>query len=748
MSIELPIEFLPKFDKALKSFDEFRGKVDNEISGINSSFGTLGTAAKAFVALFAVNKIVDGMQAMIAESAEAERAFSEMAGALRAAGDYSERNAAQFKSLADELAAASEFGDDLILSQVKIAKQFNLTNREAAELMRTAVDLAAATDKDLGGAVLKLGQTYDGTAGRLAQMFPQLQNLTKEQLRQGAAVDILGAKYQGSALRALETYAAQVKRLGEEYGELQEAGGDTFTQNKAVIEFFKGLGQTLRGLTTLIEENKVAIADFVSSGVLIFVQSIGIAIQMTKTLVSSLSILWSQLKLAGSGFQVLWQAMGGRMTESVNTARDAWKQYGKDLETIGKRNQSFDSATERVAELANKIEKASFENSKLAKSVKTVADGFDSLRGSGVGAVTDIRAEFEELEKKLKTMGTDQAETLAREFKNSVDILEQARKAGFLNEVRRVEYIGRLNLKYQKDIQDAQRKAYDELAGRLQQIYQSPLSALNSRTNKGGQLGLSDEAQKEAAGGLGGVNSALQGRQGAQNLIQSAITSVASYYMGPVGEIVGQLAGELTKGPENVRKMVGEFAAAIPDLIEGLILALPEVIASLAEKIPEIIDRLIDRLPQIIEALVKALPRVITALILLLPRVIAVLVSGAFRFVGYILAGAGTFITKILEGAGKFVEEIIKGAGRFIEELVKGAGDAGKSVLNLGGDNFWSGGEGAIDDSVPVIGWMKRSDQPSNKGPTQLVIPVQIGNKQLANAIVDLQRLGYRLVSV
>jgi hypothetical protein len=758
MAIQVPIEFVTQFGKALDGVEQFTKSVDKSVGGIENSFSQLKKVAGAFVAAFAVDKIIDGLQAVAAESSEAEIAARGLENALKASGDFSLQNVEAFQDLADELARVSKFEDDVILGTVKLAKSFNLTNDEAAELIKAAVDLSAVTGDDLNSSVKALGQTFDGTAGRLAQVVPQLQGLTAEQLRNGEAVKIVAERYKGFAENELKGYDGALIQLAKSQKDFQEELGVAVTQNEAVLIVLTSVKDIFIDLAAAVGENRKEFGELIRGGLILFVDSMGIAVQVTDTVIRFFSILGSQLKLLANLFGAVGLAVKGELTASFEAGRDAIATYKNDMIEIGKTSAGFDKVTERIAGVSVALENATVAQNEIVKTTEKVTKGFDKQTNAVERFNSQLKSDFETLEKSLQDVGKTQADTIKNVFEKNLNLINSAKRQGFITDVEREKLLGNLKIKFTEDNIKLQKESYDKLVQQLQQLQQNPFSSAlgdGQVPSRGGRAGLSDGQSQGLARGIGGLSQVLNGAEGAKNLIGQAAGAAGTALFGPAGAALGPLVETLSQGPEKVGQLIDEFSNAIPVIIENVVLALPVVIERLAENLPVIIEKLVEALPRVIEALIEALPQVIEALVLMMPKIINALVKGSAQIVAKWVSGAGQFVGKIIEGAFKFVGKIIAGAGEFVKKIlskVTGGLVGGKSGGLFGGKiikGFLKSGSGGTDEEsgfVPSgrdLSFGKAGGGSSGDG-SPMQVNLVIGNRQLAQAVFDVNKLGYR----
>jgi hypothetical protein len=155
---------------------------------------------------------------------------------------------------------------------------------------------------DLNMAVKSLGQTLTGTTGKLGMMVPELQNMTAEQLKSGAAIDLVAEKYLGSAEASQKGLGAlnQLKISLEDFVELI---------GKAAAPFVIFFSEQLKGLTDNAAKSEETIAGLgeaarivaiIFSGVKNFVIGLGdaIGIGLAATVESAMLVFQGQFTKA------------------------------------------------------------------------------------------------------------------------------------------------------------------------------------------------------------------------------------------------------------------------------------------------------------------------------------------------------------------------------------------------------------------------------------------------------------------
>lgn len=182
------------------------------------------------------------------------------------------------------------------------------------------------------------------------------------------------------------------------------------------------------------------------------------------------------------------------------------------------------------------------------------------------------------------------------------------------------------------------------------------------------------EAHRSGAAFFGGVNSVLQGAQGASRLISNTIGSIADTLLPGIGGAVSNIITVLQGGPEQVRETVRAFVSAIPGIIENIILAIPALISAFAEQLPQAARVFAENMPRVAIEFAKSMPIVATEFALLMPNV-------AVEFVSGLISNAPRFVEALIDAINPFssdggvlggipvVGDIIGGIGGVLDSL-------------------------------------------------------------------------------
>lgn len=152
------------------------------------------------------------------------------------------------------------FDGDSINNVTKMAVTMGLTENQIEDVLKASTDLAASGVMPLDQAVKALSLTYSGNIEELKKMNPELAKLTKEQLKQGEAVKIIGKRYEGMADAMSNTFEGRDTQWKNSFSDLQAAVGGIMQATK--FGFQGKMIDSLNRVTEWITENKESIIKF------------------------------------------------------------------------------------------------------------------------------------------------------------------------------------------------------------------------------------------------------------------------------------------------------------------------------------------------------------------------------------------------------------------------------------------------------------------------------------------------------
>lgn len=653
---------------AKQSFGDLKGSIDKASQGtedLGKSFAKLGNplaalkvAAGAFVGILAGREVLDFFKEGVEAASKQEVALSSLAAQMSLTGDATEESIQVFKEFADEMERTTGVDDDVVISQAAVAKSFGVTDKQAQELVKAAIELSASGFGDLNTSVKALGKTFTGTTGKLDEQIPVLKSLTKEQLAHGEAIDIVLERYGGAAEAKLDNFAGSLTKAGNAFGNFREAAGDVIVSSPAVRAAIDGLADSFRDLEGWVVDNKDTLHDLVRSGLQIAsvgmavavdtaglliggFQRLGAAADVTQALIASMAEgivsnfgnavdaalrtveavvnLADSVPLVSAGFDAAGISLDGA-SESVRKAREDFKDFST-------------STVEGITEYKDAVRQSyvqsfdSFEATK--KQVDAVSGAFVDL-GVKIGEATAKSvanaAQADKSNRAYKDFGSGLTQTAAEMKKASDELAKQT------------DAIAEDIAKQSKDAQEFLRKvtfaALDE-SDKILAKREEDLGKLESLV-KGGFLSPGDAAAAAAAieqiasDGLDNVSEKMADelRKGVEDASKDPIKFlVDKLEIQPaaldgleegIGAAIGGL-GSVLKGAAGAKDLISQGAGAFADaFLPGIGPAVTGVIGQLAqgpEATKAFVKEFVKSVPEIIEAIAESAPVVVEALV-------------------------------------------------------------------------------------------------------------------------------------
>lgn len=362
-------------NKATTSVDNFAGQA----SKLGAALGAAGLA-------MALDKVVDIAAEMVDAFSEAEQSQLKFNAAVGASNTITAEGKARLESLAESFAALAGEDDDAVLGMEAMLAATGRTTEEIEKMLPAALGLANATGTDLDAALTQLNQTFSGTAGRLGRTTPELNALTKEELENGAAIDVMLGKYgdlstalEGSAKTSMANFNTQVGNLKESFGE---------TINSGLQPFRDGMTEVIK----VIVNNKPLMVGALTA---ISVAIVGIGTAVTVSVLPALAALAATFSPAAPimvGIAAVAVAIGG-VVAAVENLKDKNDKATKDLlQTSG----SVQDSAQRRASAEKEVGAAAAAAAKTASDAwaeaeKKIIEG----RKDATKAYTDSLAEID-----------------------------------------------------------------------------------------------------------------------------------------------------------------------------------------------------------------------------------------------------------------------------------------------------------------------------------------------------------------
>lgn len=202
----------------------------------------------------AIGKVYDQIASGVNDAAEAENVNKRLAMSMAAVGEYTEKSFNDIQAWAGALETSTGVSDEAFRSLVSLGLQQGMNAETAKKAAEAALNLASATGEDMNSAFQQMSITLQGTSGRLGKMVPELRNLTKEELENGAAIDIISKKYAGFAGNAASSFTGAMTKLDSQIGNVKESFGRIIAQNPIIIAGIEKLGDKIGEIAAGMEE--------------------------------------------------------------------------------------------------------------------------------------------------------------------------------------------------------------------------------------------------------------------------------------------------------------------------------------------------------------------------------------------------------------------------------------------------------------------------------------------------------------
>ena len=192
-----------------------KGFADN-LKGISS--GAVASAGAVAGVAVAVKKTVDALN----ECAAAYRVQKNAEEALQIAAKnnpyLNDESVYNLRNFASELQSLSEIGDEVSLQVMSQLAATGRNEEQITQIMSAAADMAAVTGQDLASAAQQLNATLNGNAGLLGRQIGAINDLTKEELENGRAIELVAKQYKGVAAATADVEV----QLSNAWGDFKE----------------------------------------------------------------------------------------------------------------------------------------------------------------------------------------------------------------------------------------------------------------------------------------------------------------------------------------------------------------------------------------------------------------------------------------------------------------------------------------------------------------------------------------------
>lgn len=241
---------LKQTEKNLQSFSQ----------GLQKIGSFLQTAIPVGLIVGAVKKVSDSLGGMYDDFKEAERAYKQLAISMGDSKSY-DKAVDTIKRLSKQTLSSKGDVESMVAELSALGKSAD----EIDSISTAAVALSNVTGKDLNTSMTTLLGTFNGTTSSLKKMGIDVSNLTKDELANGAAVDLVIEKFGALNEELANNNSKQsLKNIKDTLGDIKQSFGDLvdFSITPLVAKFDVMLSDFQGKFDGLIQNIKIVLSNF------------------------------------------------------------------------------------------------------------------------------------------------------------------------------------------------------------------------------------------------------------------------------------------------------------------------------------------------------------------------------------------------------------------------------------------------------------------------------------------------------
>lgn len=259
LSILADVDNLKKnLDTGSKEVESFGGKLEKFGKVAAAAFAAAAAAAAAYAGKLAI----EGVKAAI----EDEAAQNRLANALKNVTGATEDQIAAVEKQILKTSLATGVSDEKLRPALQRLAVATGSVTQSQDLLSLALDISAATGKDVEAVANALGKAYEGNTGALGRLGIGLSSAEIKSMGLDATMQQLAATFEGAATVQANTLEGQIARLKVTFDETKESVGaallptlqkllDYFV-NTVIPNFIKFKDAAIKPVTDAIERNK------------------------------------------------------------------------------------------------------------------------------------------------------------------------------------------------------------------------------------------------------------------------------------------------------------------------------------------------------------------------------------------------------------------------------------------------------------------------------------------------------------
>jgi len=269
-------------DSMTKTVEDFSTKSSDKVGFFENAMSTMAGVIGGNLVLGALNTVKDAVLGLantmitegVAGAIAQQDAQNQLNQALARAGEYSKAAASDFEAYASSIQATTKYQDDAILSAgALIQSMAQLSEQGLKRATSAAVDMSAALGIDLSSAARIVAKAVDGNVEALGRYGIKVQEGATKSETMSNVLDTLSKKFGGAATAQAQTYSGQLAIMSNNFGEVQEAIGDTIVKNQSIIEVMKVVNGIVSQMVAVVGENKKAFTELIAQGLVLTINA-------------------------------------------------------------------------------------------------------------------------------------------------------------------------------------------------------------------------------------------------------------------------------------------------------------------------------------------------------------------------------------------------------------------------------------------------------------------------------------------
>jgi hypothetical protein len=309
----------------LADVDDLKKKLDvgaNEVEGFGGKLEKFGkiaaaafAAAAAAAAAYAGKLAIEGVKAAIEDEAAQKR----LAAALKNVTDVTDD---QIKAIEEQIlktSLATGVADDKLRPALQRLSVATKDVTKSQDLLKLALDISAATGKDVESVSNALAKAYEGNNGALTRLGVGLSSAQVKTLGFEGTVKQLSDTFGGAAATQANTFQGQIERLKVAFDEAKESVGAALLPtlqnllnyfiNTVIPKFIEFKNAAIEPITRAIENNRESfetLYNFVRNYIIpIFLNGLGDALGFIgKVIGATLNVIGSVVSAIKSAIQI------------------------------------------------------------------------------------------------------------------------------------------------------------------------------------------------------------------------------------------------------------------------------------------------------------------------------------------------------------------------------------------------------------------------------------------------------------